>query len=259
MNRISKIFIRICAFACAFLLSLSVMNYGVWADQPPIIDDGANLFTAEQEKELLIVMEELHNAGGVALVTNPKSKSYNGEASSFAKRLCNDYFKGESGTVLLIDMYNRRIEIYSTGKLYKYINKSRANAITGNTYMYATNGDYFTCAKLCLEQMAQVASGGKIAMPLKNFSNFLLAISLALVVTYIVALNNRKRITFGDDIDNVTEKKTSLMSSNAVEILKKNRVKYRKTVHSDSSSGGGGSYSGGSSGGGGGGGGGHSF
>jgi len=225
----------------------------------PIIVDKADLLTEEEEQRLTEAMKPILEYGGVALVTNGENDAYEGYASDLAKKYCKQFFGGESGTVLLIDMYDRRIEIYSTGKLYRYITKTNANIITTNAYTYATKGNYADCAEVCFEQMLEVAAGGRINTPLRYLSNFLAALAAALFLTYVVAYISRSSGVMGKTVDNVDSYRSN-MDRGTVKIFKKDMVKQRKTVHSESSGGSGGS-SGGSSGGGGGGGGGggHSF
>lgn len=246
----------------------------LWAQNAPILHDNADLLTDEQEAALIKDMAPIMEYGGVAFVTN--SDSYSGEASDFAKKLCNQYFNGDSGTVLLIDMYNRRIEIYSTGFIYSAITKARANGIADNVYLYATLEEYYECAQKTYEQMLQVLEGGRISVPMRYVSNLLVAACLVFGFMFLFLYIGRVNMNialkrnlvqqdhnFFDDeeLDILLDKKSA--NASHVKISDTTLVKETKKMHFEASSSGG-SYSGGHSSGGGfhgggGGGGGHSF
>lgn len=227
-----------------------------------IIEDEADLLTEEQEQELRITMEKIAEYGSVAFISNSNNNEIS-SASAYAKSKCREYFNGESATVLLIDMYNRRIEIYSTGYIYKVIGKNRANAITDNTYVYATKGSYFRCANESFNQMLTVLEGGHISAPMKFVSNILMAFGVSVMFFYVILFcQRRSAYKVGKDIN--LEEYYKYAHKNVI-VTKQKMVSRRKTRHVESSDSSGGGYSGGgssSSGGGGsssGGGGGHSF
>lgn len=237
-------------------LILILFSSGLYA--APIIMDKADLLTDEEEALLSEEMDKISEAGGVAFVTNGANDSYSGDASDLAKKYCYDLFKGDSGTVFLIDMYNRRIEIYSTGDIYKLINGTRANGITDNVYEYATNKQYYECARSVFEQMSIVLDGGEIAIPMRYVTNLLMAIGIILFFTYLFTLKGRNaynnKNTEEEIITPEGKKKISYLT-----IVKKKLTHEIKRTHSSGGSGGGSSGGGSSGGGGGGGGGGHSF
>ena len=165
----------------------------------------------------------------------------------------------------MIDMYNRRIEIFSDGAIYKTITRTRANEITDNIYKYATAGDYYMAAKKTFEQMETILEGGRIATPMKYATNAAFAIGIVLIINFIIITAQRKK-------KNVTTLTNALAYEggrgriSAVKSVNSVMTSQRKTRHVESSGGssggGGGGFSGGGGGGGGfssGGGGGHSF
>ena len=146
-------------------------GYGV------IIEDDADLLTEEEEDELRELMEKIAVYGNVAF----KSIDYNSvSTASYIDDYYDDLFGYESGTVFLIDMDNRNIQICSAGAVYKTITNSYADTITDNVYRYASDADYFTCAYKAFEQILALLQGSKIAQPMKYISNaFFAAITTA--------------------------------------------------------------------------------
>jgi len=257
----------IVSFAFVFVLALPL---NVKAEYKSYIIDNADLLTDEEETWLLGDMEPILNYGGVAFVSN--YGSYSGDANDLAKEYCYDLFNKDSGTVFLIDMYNRRIQIYSTGKIYKTINKTWANSITDNIYTYATHGDYYECASACYSQMKTILEGGKVSVPMKYVSNLCFSFGLSLFVVFLVAYFQRAK-NYGRELkqEEGTHNAKYRDAGDAavkprgyraphVALLSKTMTKEVKSRHSEGGSGGGG-FSGGGGGGGGssGGGGGHGF
>lgn len=243
-------------FKTLFISLILLISSGFLYAANPIILDKADLLSEEEELSLTKTMEGILEYGGVAFVSNGKEDSYNGEASDLAKKYCREFFNGASGTVFLIDMYNRRIEIFSTGKIYQIINKTRANGIADNVYTYASAENYYDCARLVYEQMIQVLDGGEIFIPMRYVTNLLIAIGLVFFVIYLLAVKGRKSYSFNNDDLEVIKPS----STEKDDYLIPGKMVMTKEVKTTSSSGGSGGGRGGSSGGGGGGGGGgHSF
>lgn len=237
-------------FTAFFVLAIC----SAFAFAEPVILDYGELLTEEEEEMLFEVMEEISEYGNVAFVSNGENSGYDGYASELAQKYCNELFEDGSGTVFLIDMYNRRIEIFSIGEMYKMINKARANGITDNVYTYASDGCYFDCAFEAFYQILTIAEGGKVAVPMRYATNFLLATGLVLLAMYVLTMRGRAAYSFDEDEKVVIE---SPKDDSYFHLEKTVLTKETRTVHSSSSSGGGGGGGGGRSGGGGGGG--HSF
>lgn len=219
-------------------------GYSVW------IDDSANLLSEQEEAALCTDMQPITAFGNVLFVSvseNPYS------AASYAE----DYYymrcPGESGTLFLIDMDNRVIQIYSDGSVYRVITADYAYTITDNVYRYASSGSYYQCAGKAYEQIYALLQGQKIAQPMKYISNLFLALLLALLVNYFLVrlLSRARKPSRREQLGHVPIRWDGRN-------LRKNLISQKKVyISSDSgsSSGGGG---GGHSSGGGGGGGGHS-
>lgn len=218
-----------------------------------IIDDGANLLTDAEEKELLTIMNDITVYGNVAFVTT----SYNNlSASSYATNYFSAEFgHGNNGALFLIDMDNREIYLKCGGKIANVVTSSYCDSITDNTYRYAKSADYFKCAYKSFEQVYKLMAGQKIAQPMKYICNAFIALAFAVLLNYFIAKAfNRARMP----------RSTEILSGAFVSQEFKNKkvhfINQTKTYSPQSSSSGG--SSGGGGGGGGGGsssGGGHSF
>ncbi|MDO5155238.1 MAG: TPM domain-containing protein [Eubacteriales bacterium] len=218
-----------------------------------ICKDDADLLSAAEEKSMLEAMQPITQYGNVAFVsTNHASAG----TSAYAQSEYSQLFGTSAATMFVIDMDNRQIYIYSGQEMYKELTKSYANTITDNVYKYASSGDYYTCASEAFAQMYAVIDGQRIAKPMKNISNVMLAIALAILINYFV-------VRFVSDARK--PKENALFDAMKVTQSIKNfdadlRYTDKKYCPQSSSSSSGGGFSGGGGGGGfSGGGGGHSF
>ncbi|MGN0317584.1 MAG: TPM domain-containing protein [Lachnospira sp.] len=147
-----------------------------------VIEDDADLFTPEEEKELGEFLEEVTQYGNVAV----KTITHN-EYS--AKKYGNMYFDQlfgphADGTILLIDMDNREIVLTSEGRVKKAVSSSSANSIMDNVYSYASSGEYYRCSVKTFEQVLNLLNGEKIARPMKYICNIFLAVICAVLINY---------------------------------------------------------------------------
>lgn len=148
-----------------------------------IIEDDADLLSSSEEQALEETMVKLTEYGNIIF------KSINVNSTTTAKYTQNYYngkFGKQSGTVFLIDMKKRNIYIFSNGENYNSITNSKAETITDNIYTYATDKEYYECAKRAFEQIYTVLEGGKIAEPMKYISNVVLSVMIALLVNFII-------------------------------------------------------------------------
>lgn len=145
-----------------------------------VIEDDMGLLASEEIVMLQQEMEPITEYGNVAF----KSVSSVTPTERFAANYYEGLWGDESGTVFVIDMYNRMIYIYSSGAVYRTITKSYANTITDNVYTYATAGDYYTCASKVYEQIYTLLEGGRVAQPMKYLSNAFLAMIISFVLLY---------------------------------------------------------------------------
>lgn len=151
-----------------------------------VIEDDANLLTAEEETKLLDKMKSLTQYGNIAF----KSISTNSTtAEAYARNYYHEKFGTDSGTVFLIDMYTRMIYIFSDGYNHSVITNGKANIITDNIYKYASNKDYYNCAYNAYDQMETLLAGGKILEPMRYISNIIISLVTAFFVNFLIVLN----------------------------------------------------------------------
>lgn len=217
------------------------------------VEDEAELLTEAERRELSQAMEEITAYGNAAFVTTGEN---NRSTERFARNYYTDRFGTDSGTVFVIDMDNRMIWIHSDGAIYKVVTTAYANTVTDNVYRYASEADYYGCAREAFRQIYALLDGAKIAQPMKYISNGLLAMILALLANFGLVISFTKLKKPGADV--LLENIHRRFAYYDLRALKTHQTKYYDPV--SSSSGGGGSSKG-SSGGGGrsGGGGGHRF
>lgn len=155
-----------------------------------ILDDDADFLTDADEDSLVEIMTKITDYCNVALVTTTSHSFYSTE--DFAA----DYFDSTfgahaSGTIFVIDRDLNEIYIYSDGEAHKTITNSHAYTITDNTYVYATESygrDYYTCSYETMEQILALMEGRRIAQPMKYICSALLAIILAFLINYFIAM-----------------------------------------------------------------------
>lgn len=249
------------AIALAFLFVLPVSAEGATEKRytnettgnSAVIIDDADILAEPQEALLLNDMAPLTEYENVMFVS---AKLKKGEYESYADTVLRKTFPTKNASIFLIDMGSRYLYIHSLGSdVEKVLTNAEQDNITDNVYRTASSGDYYRTAKTAFEQMLSLFKGQNIARPMKHINNALLAIGLALLISYIIVL-----------ITSVNNKKAAEKAAyfegriNNLEI-KPGRLKrvYNPPTSSSSGGGGGGGGFGGGGGGGGGTGGGHSF
>lgn len=217
-----------------------------------VLDDQADFFSDANEASLEQLMEEITAYCNVAVVTTTSHSSYSTE--DFAADYYDKVFgPHESGTIFVIDRCLNEIYLYSDGPAHKTITNSRAYSITDNTYRYATadgGRDYYTCAYKTLEQVKTLLEGRRIAEPMKYICSALLALILALLINYVIAMSlSRSRKADIKKVLEGTYTSTNVKNANARFM---NQTRVYSPPSSSSSGGSGGGGGGGHSGGGGG-------
>lgn len=251
-STLKKILLLLCMITVLSVKTENAYAYEAFVSEEGyqvIIEDNADLLSDEEEEQLSYKMKDITGYGNVAFITNTESCS---STSDFAENEYRSLFGSDSGTVFVIDMYNRNIWIFSDGNIYDTITVDYANIITDNTYTFATDEEYYECAVEVFDEIYTLLSGHKIAQPMKYISNILIAIIMAFIINYFVVKSS---------ISNKGVSKSDILSGMFhycyIQDVQKNfthQTKVYDPQSSGSSDGGGGGGSGG-----GGGGGGHSF
>lgn len=216
-----------------------------------IIEDDAELLSEDEMALLYDEMIPLTQYGNIIF----KSITYNSSTTSYyASSYYHEKYGTESGTILLIDMDNRIIYIFSDGNNYKYVTSSKATIITDNIYTYATDQEYYECASIAFDQILTTLEGGKIAEPMRYISNGLIALTGAFFISFIIVLINTN-ISKASNEEILRNCSVEFNMSDVSASKTGQRRVYSPRDSGGSSGGGGGGGGGGSSGGGGG----HSF
>lgn len=115
-----------------------------------VINDEADLLSGDEITLLSNDMFPLTEFGNIVFL----STTY---PSTSQHKIANDYyyelFGTASGSVLLIDMYERIVYIYSDGSNLKTITSSKAEIITDNIYQYLSAKKYYDGASVAFSQI----------------------------------------------------------------------------------------------------------
>lgn len=248
---------------CILAFALALFVAPLCAQNKLILNDSASLLSAEQQELLKKDMEPILQYGSVAFISNSELNPHSESAADFSADLYSQYFGTSSGTLFLIDMYSRRIQIYSDGEIYKVITSTRANIITDNIYQFATDGKYYECAKNAFEQINTYLEGGFVFAPMRYATNFLMAMVLSLLILFIYVYKKRAPTVKEGSLVEGMKKKAEIereditlenrFSTQHIDVENLEMYLEEKVLHSSSSSGGGGHGGGGGHSGGGGG------
>ena len=216
-------------------------KYNPETDYRIIIIDGANLLSSDEIKQLANDMATITNYGNVAFVTT----DYNsvGDIMRYSEKLYKKLFGTESGTMLIIDMDEREISIYSDGAVHRVITDGYGYDITDNIYRYATNGDYYTCASKAFEQMTMLLEGQKIARPMKVVCSAFMALLTSFLICFFI-VNGASKIQNTSNAEMLSGAAKSLRYTTP-RVVKTGETRTYSPQSSGSGGGGGGSRGGG--------------
>lgn len=211
-----------------------------------VISDDACLMDEAERKSLLKKMEPVTRFGHAAFKSVSHNPSYS--TADCAENCYQELFGMDNGLLFLVDMDQRYIYLYSCGGVYQAVTKDYANAITDNVYRYASAEEYYRCAWNVYDQAYKVLDGQKIAIPMKNICNVLLALNLGLFINFFfVKLLTRKNRVAVEDV--IRTEQNELYVTGITEKLASTTKHYSPIISISP----GGDFGGGSGGGGGGG------
>lgn len=172
-KKIFKLIFAVLCMAFVFVTPVSAYGYEI------IIADGAELLTPTEESKLYSTMEELVEYGNVLFYSTFDSSlnAYNVNTIAFGK---------ESSTVFFINMNTRILSVWVGGEMADHVSKGRCDTIADNVYRLASDGDYYGCANKAFTQVLATMRGEKIAAPMQMASNICLAITISLIINYIL-------------------------------------------------------------------------
>ena len=181
-------------FAVVFTMLLSLLFAGTamaydYTDPDTgnriIIDDGAGVLTDAEIRMLAEDMKPALEYGHIMFVT--ADEAHSSGINYYAASIYHSYFSnGVSGTMVIIDFYDRDFYIFSDGKNYDVLTTAKANVITDNNYKSLSKADYYEGARNTFAQIITVLGGGRIAEPMKHISNAILAILLGMLICAII-------------------------------------------------------------------------
>ena len=225
---------------CIFLMPITQVNAtntnnnGTNKEYSIIIEDDANLLTAEEEQNLRNQVAPLTEFGYVMFKTTSTLNS-----TSSLRYIQNYYYSklgNKSGVAFYIDMDKRQVCACATGGLDRIITSSKCDTIMDNVYTYARKGNYYECAVQTFSQMNNLLNGEKIAESMKYICNGILSIMISLFLGYgfIMMSSKNKKVS---NRELINECKTYLEHSE-ISVAKTGTHSEYSPV-SDSSSGGG--------------------
>ncbi len=203
-----------------------------------VIYDGAELLSDSEIKKLATEMMGITEFGNVAFVSTDDNNY--GDIMKYSRAVYEDMFGSDSGTMIIIDMDEREISIYSDGAVRRVITDSYGYDITDNIYRYASKKDYYGCASEGFSEIYRVLNGEKVARPMKYACSALIALMLAFLINY-VRISSASKIQKTSDKEMLKGASKSLKYSNP-EVRKTGETRTYSPVSSGSSSGGGGSH-----------------
>lgn len=183
------LFLMLIVFAC------SVTGCGIVHTKPSepgqsIMDDSADLFSGDDEREIKEVMDEFAEYGNVCVYT---TSDENYSTSQTAKKYYDRKFGNESGLVFIIDMYNRVIWVETDGYIGDVVDRNKALTIVDNVYNMARDGEYKECAIKALDQALRLMKGKMINQSMRIVSAVFVAILCALLLNFLLLRRiNRK-------------------------------------------------------------------
>lgn len=208
-----------------------------------VIEDDAALLYGDETDSLLESMKPITEYANVIFVTTDSNA---GTAEDYADTAGYALFGSEDYVVLLIDMDNRVIYIYSSQNVYKVLDTGKADTITARIYQYASDEEYAQCASEGFELIATVLQGGKVASPIKIIGCAIIALIGGLLICYIIMSSvSSTRIANTGEIEKGMGNKEVSCSN-----IRKKKISSHVIVITSGGGGGGGGHSGGGGGGG---------
>lgn len=123
------------------------------------IKDDAKLLNDDEKTKLKEEMIPLTEYGNIIFITLNKNST---STDVYTRSYYHSEYGSDSGTVLVIDMDNRNLYLFSEGSNYDVITSKRVENILDDVHQLATDEKYYECA---------LNTFGQILTLLKNYSN----------------------------------------------------------------------------------------
>ena len=144
-----------------------------------MILDSADLLSDSEEGDLVIEMQPITEYGNI-IFWSTNERAPDAEIQAREKRY--SYYGYDSAGILAFNMANRKITYHTDGAMAEGVSASDARSITDNISHYASEGDYYDCAKEGFYQVLTRLRGQAIAEPMKYTSAVVIALMLAFVI-----------------------------------------------------------------------------
>ncbi len=164
------------------------------------VQDNAWIYSEEQKKALIEKMAPITEYGNAYLLTVDENIQY---GSDYALQFYTQFFGGDSGIMVMEQLSDRTVHIWTFGETKKVITSSEISIITDDVSKYAADGDFEQCAEKTFSEVGTVLSSGKvgevlsgsgIGRPLKFIGCFFIAFILSFFINFmIVRMHTRKK------------------------------------------------------------------
>ncbi len=231
---------KITLFALAFLLILSLSLASAEPVYAPVIHDDAGLLTEAEIRSLREQMTALCEYGTPILWTTDQDGTVSVQASECLTR---EIGLEGSGILFMININTHYLYLKAGGDIDRVITSSDCLDITDNVYRLAGRGYYAECAASAFGQVLRLMQSERIARPMRIVTSALLALALALLITFIIIYRSRGKRALSRSKQEAESVKPYLLAPSTVitcAVVRDTLV--RRVVHQSS---GGGSFRGG--------------
>lgn len=208
MNKIKKFILKSTALICALSLFFTISSKTCMADQDYtdsdsgnilFIVDSAGLFSEKEEENLLKNTRSLTKYGNILLMTfnfGDDSATISEDSVTYSfEKLYTESFDNADGMIFVINSYDNTLYIFTFGNFQNTVTDEQINTILGNVHPYASERNYYKCAKKAFIQIKNLFSADVLAGPMKYICSALLALLTGFTVTFFIvrAFYNKKK------------------------------------------------------------------
>lgn len=163
-----------------------------------VILDNANYIDDLKEDELLQIMIPITEYSNVVYLTDEGNYSYTESYSEdLSRRTAYALFdnnRTDKVNVIVYECDNEYDYIFSNGKVHSSpITSAKAYSITDNIYKYSADGNYYKAAEKAFTQIYNLLEGKAIAEPMKYICNAIMAITIALLINFLI-INSKSKL-----------------------------------------------------------------
>lgn len=151
--------------------------------------DEADLLSDHAEQDIRQRLQNCLDTGntGVMIIDELfKMRQTEADTIQYVQERYREMYGNQSGTVFVIDMASRYIEVVNFEDRVDEISAYQSAAIADNVYRYAEEGDYYTCTYKAIDMISSILQGGNIPQTMRVISNVILAMILALILNFFV-------------------------------------------------------------------------